>query len=316
MVAIPAALTAGARFFTRARALTIEDARAELKTVHAVSLDEKGYHPRRRFDLRAKVVIVAANAVGSAELLLRSGIGNEHVGRNLTLQPQLPITAVFDEKLNAYDGIPQAYAVTQFEQEHHPEHGLWGFRIEAVMGTPGNVASLLPLTGAPGKELMSLYDHIAASLLLVPDEPSGRVKVGDSPGRPVIDYHHAENHKQRIREAIKAAAPIYLAAGAKRVLVPTVPPLIIGSEADLAQVDALALAPATAPFISAHQQGSVRISHSPKTGAADPDAQVYGTRGVYVFDSSGFPSSASSHTMAPIIAMSHYFSDKLVARLG
>ena len=33
-----------------------------------------------------------------------------------------------------------------------------------------------------------------------------------------------------------------------------------------------------------------------KDGGADPDGQVYGTRGVYVFDSSGFPSSASSHT--------------------
>jgi len=315
-VAIPNAQAAGARFFTRVRAVTIENSHAELKTIHAVTLDERGYHPRTRFDLHAKIVIVAANAVGTAELLLRSGIGNEHVGRNLTLQPQLPVTAVFDEKLDAFDGIPQAYAITEYEQEHHPDFGLWGFRIEAVMGTPGNVASLLPLAGPAGKDLMKLYDHIAASLVLVPDEPSGTVRVGDSPGRPVIDYRHAENHKQRIREGIKAAARVYLAAGAKRVLVPSIPPLVIEKEADVAKADNLSFAPATAPFLSAHQQGSVRMSHSPRTGAADPDGQVYGTRGVYVFDSSGFPSSSSSHTMTPIITMSHYLSAKLAARLA
>lgn len=315
-VAIPSAMEKGARFFTRARALLIENARGEMKVVRGVTLDERGYHPRHPFSIRAQVVIVAANAVGTAELLLRSGLGNQHVGRNLMLQPQLPVTALFAEKVDAFDGIPQAYAVTQFEQEHHPEHGLWGFRIEPVMGTPGNVASLLPLTGQLGKELMAQYAHIAASLLLVPDEPSGVVRAGDSPGRPIIDYHHAENHKQRLREAVKAAARIYLAAGAKRVLVPTVPPLVIESEADLGQADALSFAPATAPLLSAHQQGSVRMSHSPRTGAADPAGQVYGTRDVYVFDSSGFPSSASSHTMTPIITISRYLSAQLAAKLG
>lgn len=315
MVAIPKALAAGARVFTRARALVIEDPRAELKTVRVVVLDERGYHPRYRFDLRARHVIVAANSIGSSELLLRSGIGNEHVGRHLSLQPQLPVVALFDQPIRAYDGIPQAYAVTEHEVEHHPDHGLWGYRIEAQFATPGNVASLLPLVGAAGKDTMALYDRMAAALVLVPDEPTGSVRVGESPGRPVVDYPHAESHKQRLREGVKLAARIYFAAGARRVMLPTVPPVVFDGEADLARADSLRFQPATAAMVSAHQQGAVRFSPSAKSGASDPDGQVYGTRGIYVFDTSGFPTSASSHPMAPIITMSHYLSAKLLSRL-
>jgi choline dehydrogenase-like flavoprotein len=310
-VAIPAAVDAGARFFTRARALAILDAGHELKRVRVTTLDSSGHHERKRFELRAKTVIVAANAIGSAELLLRSGIGNQHVGRHLTLQPQLPVTALFDERVAAFDGIPQAYAVTEYERQD-PERGLWGFRIEAIMGTPGNVASLLPSVGVEGKELMQFYDRIAASLLLVPDEPSGTVRPGESAGRPVIAYRHADNHRQRLREAIKVAARIYLAAGARRVLVPTTPPVVIDSLGDLAKVDSIGFAPATAPLISAHQQGSVRFAPSARDGAADPTGRVYGTRGVYVFDSSGFPTSASSHTMTPILSASRFLTAALL----
>ena len=61
-------------------------------------------------------------------------------------------------------------------------------------------------------------------------------------------------------------------------------------------------------------EGGLRFAPSAREGAADPDGQVYGTRGVYAFDSSGFPSSASSHTMAPIIAVAHHLAARLEAR--
>jgi choline dehydrogenase-like flavoprotein len=311
-VAIPAALQAGARFYVRARARRIEGANNELKRIAVRILDQRGHRERGELTVRAPIVIVAANAIGSAELLLRSAIGNAHVGRHLMLQPQLPVTAVFDQRVEAFRGIPQAYAVTEFERHDDPKHGLWGFRIEAIMGTPGMVGSLLPFSGLEGKSAMALYDKIAASLLLVPDAPSGTVRIGSN-GRLRIDYIQREDHRARLRQAVREAARIYLAAGARRVIVPTVPALVIETERDLGRVDSLELAPASAPLLSAHQQGTLRFAGSSRDGAADPSGRIYGTRGVYVFDSSGFPSSASSHTMAPIIAISRYLSARLLA---
>ena len=312
-VAIPATIRSGATFLTRARAVRIEGATQEIKRVRVRTLDARGYHELGETEVRAPVVIVACNAVATAQLLLRSGIGSAHVGQHLILQPQLPITALFDEPVNAFRGIPQAYAVTEFEREDHPQHGLWGYRIEAVMGTPGIVSTLLPYVGARNAAMMARYPDIAASLLLAPDAPSGRVEVGQQ-GRPVIHYHHREEHKRRLRDAARTAARIYLAAGATRVVIPSAPAVVIRSEAELNRIDDLSLRPASAPIVSAHQQGTVRLGTSAEEGGADPTGKVFGTREVYVMDSSIFPSSASSHTMTPIITMARYLASQLAAR--
>ena len=314
MVAIPKAIAAGARVLTRARAVKISKANQELKEVEVRTLDPRGYHEQGKLTIRAKVVIVAANAIGSAQLLLRSGVGNEHVGKNLILQPQLPIIGLFDERIAAFDGIPQAYAITEFEEEDNPEFGLWGYRIEAIMGTPGIVSTMLPFSGAPGMLGMAQYDRMAASLLLAPDRPSGQIEVARD-GRLTIRYEQRPDHQQRLRDAAENAAKVYLEAGAREVLVPTVPAVFIRSAKEARKAQEISFAPATAPMISAHQQGTVRFAASVRDGGADLDGQVYGTKDIYVFDSSGYPTTASSHTMTPIISSSRMLTAKLLTRI-
>lgn len=312
-VAIPGALEKGARFWIRSRVVRIENATAELKTLRVRRLDAKGYHEGDEVVVKARHVILAANAVATPQLLIRSGIGNEHVGRNLSLQPQLPVTARFKDQVHFYRGIPQAYAVTEHENLDDPEHGWWGFRIEAISGTPGIVGSLLPELGSKGFDLMRDYDKMAASLLLLPDEPHGQVRVEPS-GRLRIDYSLTDEQRARFRQAVKVAAKIYLAAGATEVYVPCVPPLRIRSEADLKQVDEMSLRPTSAPLMSAHQQGTVRFAPDAGSGGANPEGLVYGTKDIYAFDSSGFPTSASSHTMAPILTVSRFLTRQLLAK--
>lgn len=313
-VAIPQALDAGANVWLRVRALRIDDAASELKRIELATLDRMGYREQGRLRVRARTVVVAANAVESAALLLRSGVGNDHVGRHLSLQPQLPVVARFPRLVRGFEGIPQAYAVTEFEEPAHPEHGWWGFRIESVFGTPGILGALLPWSGLAAKEQMASFPRMAAALQLFPDAPSGRIRVERS-GRLRIDYTIDDELLGRARAAIRASARMYLAAGATEVVVPIAPPLVLRSEADLARVDTVEFRPASVPWLSAHQQGSVRFAPSAEAGAADPAGQVYGTRGVYVFDSSGFPTSSSSHTMTPIIAVSAFLTQRLLTTL-
>ena len=314
MVALPKAIEAGARIFTRARAVKLDKADQQLKEVVVRTLDPAGYHEQSEFKVRAKIVIVAANAIASAQLLLRSGVGNAHVGQNLILQPQLAIIGVFEERIAAFDGIPQSYAVTEFEEEDNAEFGLWGYRIEGIMGTPGIVSTMLPFSGVPGMENMAQYDRMAPSLLLAPDAPSGQVEVARD-GRMTIQYEQRDDHRERLRHAVEMAAKVYLEAGAREVLVPTTPALVIRSTREAKKGRDLTFAPATAPMISAHQQGTVRFAASERDGGADLNGQVYGTRDVYVFDSSGYPTSAASHTMTPIIASSRMLTTKLLTRI-
>lgn len=110
-----------------------------------------------------------------------------------------------------------------------------------------------------------------------------------------------------------ATAARVLAEAGREVVVLTTPPVVIRREADLAAVASLTFPPASAPLISAHQQGGIRMAPSARDGTCGPDGQVYGAQGVYAFDSAWFPSSASSHTMAPIIPTSRYLSARLLA---
>jgi choline dehydrogenase-like flavoprotein len=313
LVSIPKAIAAGCRVLTRARATRIAGAGAELKRVHGRALDARSGREVRDFTIRAKVVIVACNAINSAQLLLRSGIGNAHVGRHLTLQPQLFVFAVMPEALHAYRGIPQSYAVTEHE-EHRDDLGLWGYRIEGIFATPGAIATALGRAGRFGQQIMARYHELAAALCLIPDLPSGEITLTRS-GTPNIRYTPRADLHERMRAAARQAARIYLAAGATRVILPCVEGIEISSERELSRIDDMTLRPASASLVSAHQQGSVRFAASARDGAADPRGQVYGTRDVYVLDSSGYPSTASSHTMHPILATSHMLSARLAAEL-
>jgi choline dehydrogenase-like flavoprotein len=312
MISIPRAVTAGASFLCRARAKRIEDADREMKRVVCAVLDEKGYHETGAFEVRARTVILAANAIGSAHLAKVSGLGNAHVGRHVSLQPQLPVVARFPDDVIAYRGIPQSYAITAHETVD-PDKGLWGFRVEGIMGTPGIVASLLPRVGVAAKEGMLDYNKLAASLVLVPDEPTGTVS-STKHGRVRIDYEHREDHKQRMREGAKVAARAYLAAGAREVEVPMHRSVVITREADVKKLDDVPFDPCTAPLLSAHQQGGLRMSRSERDGACTPDGELYGTKGVYCFDSGVFPTSASSHTQTPIIAFARMLTTRFLGK--
>lgn len=313
MVAIPAALAAGATFWTRARVLRIEGVSGEIKSLHLKVLDPKGYREGAGVTLRARVVIVAANAINSAQLLLRSGVDHPLLGRHLSLQPQLPVVAVFPEELRSFRGIPQSAAVTEFETITE-EDGLGGFRLEGIMGTPGMSSMMLPRSGHPGKSLMTLYPRLAAVLCLVPDKGEGRVELLPS-GRPRIHFHLSEGVQTNIRKAAAAATRLFLEAGAQKVIIPTVPAVEITTSAEITSLGQLPLRTASTPLISAHQQGTVRMAPNRSDGAADPTGLVYGTRDVYVFDSSGFPTSSSSHTMTPIMTVSAFLTDQLLTRM-
>jgi choline dehydrogenase-like flavoprotein len=128
-----------------------------------------------------------------------------------------------------------------------------------------------------------------------------------------IHYAHADNHKERMRAGAKVAARAYLAAGAVEVEIPLHRPVLVRSERDLTKLDDVPFEPCTAPLLSAHQQGGLRMASSRDRGSCDPSGLLWGTRGVYCFDSGVFPSSASSHTQAPIITVARFLTARLLA---
>jgi len=107
---VPRAEEAGARILASARAERIESQGGRVRRVRGHAVDEAG-RTGRSFEIGAKVVVLAAGAISSPDLLLRSGIANSSglVGRNLHLHPQVMLAGIFEESLQPYRGIPQSY---------------------------------------------------------------------------------------------------------------------------------------------------------------------------------------------------------------
>src|SRR5690606_15421384 len=57
-----------------------------------------------RIEIRAKTVVVAGGALNTPLILMKSGLGNEHIGRNLHLHPTTVTFGIYDEAVEGWYG--------------------------------------------------------------------------------------------------------------------------------------------------------------------------------------------------------------------
>jgi len=256
--------------------------------------------------------MLAANTVNSPQILLASGIGNSSglVGKNLLLQPHTMVSAFFDEELRSYRGIPQSYACTRFE-EADEGCGLSGFRIEGGFTLPGQVSTIIPGFGSELKLLMTRYNTMANVMVLVYDEPAGEVSINRH-GRAVITYPFTDDVKKKMMTAMKEAARIFFAAGARQVMFTYEQPAIIDDVSGISIVDERGMKTNSLTLMSFHMQGTCRMGTDPATSVVDPYLENHDVRNLFVVDASVTPSTAASHNMLPIMAMAHRTADYIL----
>jgi choline dehydrogenase-like flavoprotein len=316
---LPAAVAAGADVYTDLRAERLERLAGGRFVVHGWVLERADRSARFPFAIEAERVVLAAGAIHTPALLERSGLGRglPALGRNLSLQPQLPVVAQFDDerKIALWRGIPQsAFASAADDSE---AHGLGGFHVEGINGAVANAAATLPGFGAAHKERMSRFAHAGAALLLVPDRPSGAVSYAWREGRavaPRIRYRMEPEWIDRLRRGMRRAAELYFEAGARRVgFASDLFPDLEGPD-ELARIDAFPIVAGATRFISAHAQGTCRMGPDPRGSVVDTDHRVHGVPGLYVLDGSVVPTTASTHTMIPIMTLADRAARRMLER--
>jgi len=297
---IPRAIETGhAVVQTDARVARLEWSGSRVVAAVGSVLRQRDEAPVAPFRVEADHFVLAAGTIHSPLVLMASGIGGRQVGRNLSLQPQPAVAALFEENVVLFRGIPQsAYVATD---EATLEGGLGGFRLEAIGVPPGMAASSTAVYGAALHAFMRHYKNAAACLCLIPDHPAGRVAAGRD-GRPRIRYTLTGEVEARMKRAVRTAAELYLAAGAQMVLLPFAAAEPVHGPADLEQMDRLRVHTASTPMISAHPQGTCRMGPDPASSVVGLDLRVHGLENLQVLDASVFPTSASTHTMLPVMA--------------
>jgi choline dehydrogenase-like flavoprotein len=308
----------GARVFTRARVVRLEKSGRRISAVQAQARDATGKPTGRKVVVRPRLVVLAAGAVGTPEILLRSGYDpSGRVGKRTFLHPVVASFALFDRPIQPFYGAPQSIASHHFA-DRGP--GKAGFFVETAPVHPLLAGISVGGFGAVHEEQMAGLASSNALIALaidgfLPEEEGGTVSLRRD-GRVRLDYPIRPPIWEALREGNKALARMQLAAGARLVRSLHEDPVVIRSEADLGLLDRAPWEPLRVAVFSAHPVGGCALGRDPERSVVDSRLRLHWLENVYVVDGSVFPTSLGVNPQETIFAVAHWASDHIAAASG
>jgi len=272
-----------------------------------------------RLKVTARAVVLAAGALHTPAILLRSGLGGPATGRYLRLHPVTAVWARFEERVDPWTGTLQA----RYSDEFADLDGAgYGFKLETAPIHPVFPAAFLGWEdGESFKGDVLGLGHLNVGGILLRDKSSGRVVLRRD-GTPIWRYVISRSDQAHVKEGVRRAAEVYAAAGADEILASTIRPVRWrpggreGIDRFLAEVDAIGYGSNQTAYFTFHQMGSARMGADPARSVTGPANQVHGTADLYVMDASCFPTASGVNPMLTIAAIAHRGATLLAGRLG
>jgi choline dehydrogenase-like flavoprotein len=309
---VPRASEAGARVYAGARAERIETNARGAHRVHGSVVDGAG-RAHGRISVEAKAVVLAAGAIASPDLLLRSGLGGPQVGRHLHLHPSVMVAGFWPEPIHAYRGIPQSYYIDEFIDLERDPHS--GYVLMPISGFPVLVSANVPGFGREHFRFMRDFDKLGGLLVLLHDQSEGSVRSGGSLGKPEIRYALGPEDRELLRTGLRHCAEVLFAAGAARVVVPFFSePLVIERGQPLDAIAAREVHEGALPIASTHPQSTCRMGGDPRRSVVNTFGELHGVRGIFVADMSVFPTSLGAPPQITTAALADRTARHILAR--
>lgn len=240
-------------------------------------------------------VVLAASAVQSPALLLRSGLSHGPVGHGFQGHPGVAVSGRFAEPVRAWEGATQGHEVTGLRHE--------GLKFEVLGYDVSIVASRLGGFGTPFAHAVADAAHHATFGAAVRSTARGRVRV--LLGRTVITWSASEADLARFRRGIRVMGELLFAAGAE-----SVSPAVRGFAPTVHDPAALAAIETHGPrragayrSVMTHLFGTCRLGSDPARAVVRPDLRHHAVAGLHVVDSSVFPTNTGVNPQVSIAAI-------------
>jgi len=243
-----------------------------------------------RHRARARFVVVAAGALNSPLLLMRSGLRNPAIGKHVGLHPVRLVYGLFDEPQDAHRVYPITAHCMKFQTD---EAG--GFVIEAsTVMDPIAFATTLrnangPLWGAPLVEALRAYRRWNGLLAMINDENHASVSI-DGDGRERIEVDLQATEHARLEAAMGFCREVLAAAGARDIC--------------------------WTGLISTHTQGGCRMGDDPARSVVDRHGESHDVRGLFVGDASLLPRTISVNPSLTVMALATRLAERLELALS
>jgi choline dehydrogenase-like flavoprotein len=246
-------------------------------------------------------VVLAASAIQTPLLLRASGLTRGPVGDGLMAHPGVSVTGLFDHDVDNHRGATQGHEVIGLRHE--------GIKIEALGFDLSILASRIPGVGRDfARRLGELRRHAVWGAALRA-QAQGRVRPGlpGMGGRAFVRYVLTVDDVMKARRATRVMCDLFLAAGARAAYpgVVGVAPAVHTHE-EAARIEEQGPLDARAYSMSmTHLFATARMGSDPAKSVVGLDFQHYDVRGLFVADSSVFPSNTGVNPQLAIMALAH-----------
>jgi choline dehydrogenase-like flavoprotein len=291
---LPDAVRSGATIVSDALVERVDITGGKARGVRGRFLDGVTGEPGVRFEIRAKLVVVACGSLHTPILLRKSGLDSVHIGRHLTLHPGVRIGALFDEEVNGWDG-----ALQSVYSDHFLDDGIW---LNGVYSPVNVLAAAFPGIGREHRRLIKQMPHLAFFGGMVHDDGGGQVRRWLS-REPLITYAMVKRDKARLLKTVHILGRMAFAAGAREVLLPVFGMPTVKKESELEFLLEDRMAASKFECMSFHPLGSAKMATSPERGVVKPTGEAWAVDNLFVCDGSVLPTSIGVNSQLPIMSV-------------
>jgi choline dehydrogenase-like flavoprotein len=299
---VPQALQKGAKIYTSTRAVKVETKYGRARAVRGTFKAPGG---PALLAIAKRGVVVAASAVQTPGVIRRSGVRLKALGKHFQAHTGTTLTARFDRNVSMQNGATQGFNSTHFVDSNQ-------FKIESLSLPPELISMRIPGVGPELVRNLFDYKHAINWALVVRAEAEGHI--GSLFGKDMVHFTPTITDIARVRRGLKIMSEMMFAAGAKEVWPGIHGMKMMTSPNDLRHWDEATLDPKAYSMMLSHMFGSTRMGPDARTSVVGLDFQVHGVRGMYVLDSSIFPTNIGVNPQHTIMAVSRLGATRIVEK--
>ena len=305
------AFDAGARIVVNAPVERVLLEGGEAKGIEATTADG------HKLTVRARAVAAAAGAINTPALLVRSGLDNPNVGKNLMIHPVLLVWAMFEEEILPWTGV---FGSTFCDEFLDMGEG-YGVKYMHASAHPSDLAVFAPWRSASDHaELMHSLRYTGGFGILQRARGAGEVVVG-ADGLPAPIWHLSDFDRDVMRRGLDGMAQILEAGGARRMYTShagwvSYDPGNGGREQMLKAADDYGWGPAQVTLGSFHLMGTAHMGSDPAHTVCDPTGETWDARNLFVVDGAVLPTALGVNPMITIEAAAHKIARGMAAKLA
>jgi choline dehydrogenase-like flavoprotein len=124
----------------------------------------------------------------------------------------------------------------------------------------------------------------------------------------------SEADRRQLAKGLVACARLLLAAGAREVTIPAIPPLRVTRMSELDALDTSNLRPHSVPLTAVHPMGTMRMGEDPRTSVVRSTGEHHQLGGLFVADGSLFPTSIGGPPQISIYAFALHLAPHVIER--